>query len=288
MSAFCDLFLRLFTALPSTRNSLMEVRDVNHRDKGVYSQNQIVNRQILKRLVDQSGINAGDTVYDIGCGTGTISRALLYKGAQVIGVEKDTELYCKCRAKFITEDRFELYLDDFLIPESFIFPPKKPYKVFSNIPFIHTAKIIEKLLHCNNPPKDCFLVIEKKAAERYTGTGGETLQSLLLKPLFWADIVWHFNAKDFFPVPGVDIVLVQFEKRQCRLVSAKDYQAYREFVTFFRDRADSPVKKVLRELFTWTQFRRLSRLVHIDYHSSLAELSFTQYLAIFQFYMRSR
>ncbi|MBN2074678.1 MAG: methyltransferase domain-containing protein [Dehalococcoidales bacterium] len=258
---------------------------MSHRDKGVYSQNQIVNRQILKQLIDQSGIHAGDTVYDIGCGTGTISRVLLDKGARVIGVEKDVELYRKCRAKFITEDRFELYIIDFLQMD---FPPKSTYKVFSNIPFLHTAEIINKLLYCDNPPEDCYLVLEKRAAERYTGIGGETLQSLLLKPLFWADVVWHFIAGDFFPVPGVDIVLAQFEKRQCRLVSAKDYRAYREFVTFFRNRADKPVKKVLRELFTWTQFRRLSRLVNIDYRSSPAELSFTQYLAIFQYHMKSR
>jgi len=125
---------------------------VSHRDKGIYSQNQIVNRQILKRLIDQSGITAGDTVYDIGCGTGAISQVLLDKGARVIGVEKDAELYRKCRAKFIKEDRFELYLDDFLEPGSLLFPPKKPYKVFSNIPFIHTTGIIEKLVHCENPP----------------------------------------------------------------------------------------------------------------------------------------
>ena len=261
---------------------------MSHRNKGVYSQNRIINRQILTRLVDQSGIHTGDTVFDIGCGTGVISRVLLEKGARVIGVEKNAELYRKCRAKFITEDRFELYLDDFLLPALLVFPPKKPYKVFSNIPFLHTAAIIEKLLYCDNPPEDCYLVLENRAAERYTGISGETLQSLLLKPLFWADIVWHFNANDFFPVPGVDIVLAQFEKRRCRLVSEKDYRAYREFVTFFRDRADRPVKKVLRELFTWTQFRRLSRMMSIDYCCSPAELSFTQYLAVFQFYVRSR
>ena len=261
---------------------------MNHRNTGVYSQNRIVNRQILTRLVDQSGIRTGDTVFDIGCGTGTISRILLQKGARVIGVENDAELYRKCRAKFITEDRFELYLDDFLLPGALTFPPKEPYKVFANIPFIHTSEIIEKLLYCDNPPEDCYLVLENRAVERYTGIIGETLQSLLLKPLFWADIVWHFQANDFFPVPGVDIVLVQFEKRQCRLVSAKDYPSYREFVTFFRGRADRPVKKVLKELFTWAQFRQLSRLVNIDYHSNPAELRFTQYLAIFQFYMRNR
>ena len=212
---------------------------------------------------------------------------LLDKGTRVIGIERDSELYRKCRAKFITEGRFELYLDDFLQPELLEFPLKEPYKVFSNIPFVHTAEIIERLLYCDNPPQDCYLVLEKRAADRYTGINGETLQSLLLKPLFWADIVWHFNARDFFPVSTVDIVLVQFEKRQCRLVSSKDYPAYKEFVTFFRDRADKPVKKVLRELFTWAQFRRLSKLVNIDYHSSPADLGFTQYLAIFQFYTRS-
>ena len=261
---------------------------MSHRNSGVYSQNQIVNRQILKRLVDQSGIQAGDIVYDIGCGTGTISRTLLDKGARVIGVEKDAELYRKCRAKFIMEDRFELYLDDFLLPRLLMFPPSGKYKVFSNIPFIYTAEIIEKLLYCDNPPEDCYLVLEKRAADRYTGIGGETLQSLLLKPLLWADMVWYFNARDFFPVPEADIVLVQLEKRQCRLVSVKDYRAYREFVTFLRYRADRPVKKVLKELFTWAQFRRLSRLVNIDYHSNPAELSFPQYLVIFQFYIRSR
>ncbi len=259
---------------------------MNHRvKKSEYSRNEIVNRRLLKRLVGQSGIEEGDTVYDIGAGAGTISRALLDKGAKVIGIEKDAEAYRKSRAKFLTEDRFELYLNDFLIMD---FPPEGPYKVFSNIPFMHTAAIIDRLLFCDNPPEDCYLVIQKEAAERYAGIGGETLQSLFIKPLFWADVVYHFSGSDFFPVPGVDIVLVQFEKRRCRLVAEEHYGRYREFITYCRDRADKPVKKVLRGLLSWEQFRRLSRLVDIDYRASTGSLTFMQYLAIFQFHVANR
>jgi 23S rRNA (adenine-N6)-dimethyltransferase len=258
---------------------------VSHRDNGLYSQNRIVNRKLLQKLVEQSDIREEDTVFDIGAGEGIISRALLDEGARVIAVEKDAEIYRKCRAKFLTEDRFELYLDDFLIMD---FPPEGLYKVFSNIPFIHTAAIIDKLLFCDNPPEDCYLVIQKEAAERYAGIGGETLQSLLVKPIFWVDIIYYFSRKDFFPVPSVDIVLAQFENRRCRLVSEKDYGSYRDFILFCRERADKPVKRVLTELFTWGQFRRLSQLLDINYRMNTESLTFMQYLAIFQFLLKSR
>jgi 23S rRNA (adenine-N6)-dimethyltransferase len=250
-----------------------------------YSQNTLINKTVVRRLVEQSGIKAGDTVYDIGTGTGAISRALLEKGARAIGIEKDRKLYEKCRQRLINEDRFELYLDDFLLMD---FSPPGKYKVFSNIPFIHTADIINKLLHRRNPPEDCYLVLQKEAAERYTGIPGETLQSLLLKPVFWTDIVYHFNRTDFFPVPSVDIVLAQFQKRQCRLVPEEYYPLYREFITYCREDWNTTVKRALLRVFTWTQFRQLSRVLNIDFRVSPVELTFTQYLALFQFYLSCR
>jgi 23S rRNA (adenine-N6)-dimethyltransferase len=262
------------------RVSTMGYHENNFRTE--YSRNEIVNKKLITRLVDQSSIGKGDLVYDIGAGSGAISEALLKKGARVIAVEKDKEIYRKCKQRLIGQDRFELYLDDFLIMD---FPPESTYKVFSNIPFIRTADIVNRLLFNANPPSDCYLVLQREAANRYAGLPRETLASLLLKPVFWVDIVYHFNRKDFFPVPSVDIVLLQVEKRRSRLVPEQHYGLYRDFIVFCREEADRTVKKSLKRLFTYSQLKQLSRLLNIDYRSSPTELNFVQYLAIFQFYL---
>ena len=98
-----------------------------------YSQNEVVNKKLIQRLVNQSSITEGDQVYDIGAGSGVISEALINRGAKVIAFEKDQELYQKCKQKFINEGRFEVHHIDFLKWE---FPQDQRYKVFSNIPFI--------------------------------------------------------------------------------------------------------------------------------------------------------
>ncbi len=247
-----------------------------------YSQNEIVNGEIIQKLVNQSSITKGDLVYDIGAGTGVISEALIKKGARVIAIENDDELYLKCKQQFINQDKFKIYCIDFL---KWDFPQGQKYKVFSNIPFIRTADIVNRILFNKDPPEDCYLIIQKEAAEKFTGIPVDTLASLLIKPIFWVDIIYHFKRQDFHPVPSVDIVLLQVEKRRCRLVPERYYGLYKDFVVFCREGADRTIKKALKNFFTYSQLKLLSRLLNIDYRCSPAELNFMQYLTIFQFYL---
>ncbi|HEX9896498.1 MAG TPA: rRNA adenine N(6)-methyltransferase family protein [Dehalococcoidales bacterium] len=247
-----------------------------------YSQNEIVNLKIIEKLVNQSSITYDDLVYDIGAGAGAISMALLKKGARVIAIEKDRDKYLKCKEKFIGQDRFELYLDDFLLKD---FPTTGKYKVFSNIPFFHTAEIVNKILFNENPPEDSYLILQKEAAEKYTGIPKDTLASLTIKPLFWIDIIYHFNRTDFYPVPSVDIVLLQIEKRRCQLIPTQYYNLYKDFLISLREGADNTIKKSLKQLFTYAQVKRLAKLLRIDFRSSPTDLDFTQYLCLFQFYL---
>ena len=256
-----------------------------HDKNGVitqYSQNKIVNKNLVQKLVNQSSITEGDRVYDIGAGSGVISEALINKGARVIAIEKDQELYQKCKQKFINADGFEVHHIDFTKWE---LPQDQRYKVFSNIPFIQTADIVDKLVFNKSPPEDCYLIIQKEAAEKYTGIPRDTLVSLLIKPIFWVDIIYYFNRTDFYPVPAVDIVLLQVEKRKCQLVSDQHYSLYRDFIIFCREGAEQTIKKSMKRLFTYSQLKKLSKLLGIDYRSSPTNLSFTKYLGIFQFYL---
>lgn len=248
-----------------------------------YSQNEIVNKQFIQKLVNESGIHEGDVVYDIGAGTGNITAALLECGAWVLAVEKDDRRCSKLERRFAPESRVKVVRADFL---DIALPSVGLYKVFANIPFFHTADIIKKLLFNKAPPKDCYLIVQREAAEKYVGIPADTLASLLIKPIFWVDILYYFRRNDFFPIPSVDIVLVQFERRRRPLVYEEQYSLFRDFIMNCRERTDRPVKQVLKEYFSYSQIKHVFRLLRIDFYARPTELSFRQYLGLFQLYRR--
>jgi 23S rRNA (adenine-N6)-dimethyltransferase len=255
---------------------------MNHHHYGQYngySQNETTNGKLLKSLIDRTSITKGDLVYDIGSGTGNITEALLAKEARVISIEKDARLYHKCRERFLGRDAASIHHADFLNWEYSGYR----YKVFANIPFIQTADIVKKLLSGNTPPQDCYLIMQKEAALKYAGIPKETLSSLMIKPKFWVDIVFYFSRKDFYPPPAVDIVLIQFEKRQCRLIPEDCYEMYRDFIVYCREGGHSTIEKALKNIFSYEQLKQVAALSGLDLHSRPLELNCMQYLCIFQF-----
>lgn len=57
-----------------------------------YSQNFLKDRKLVCELVEKSGINSRDIVYEIGAGSGIITRELLKKAKKVIAFELDENL----------------------------------------------------------------------------------------------------------------------------------------------------------------------------------------------------
>ena len=91
--------------------------------------------------------------------------------------------------------------------------PRRPYKVFANIPFNATAAIVNRLTQACHPPEDSYLVVRAEAAERFTGQPRGTLISTLLKPWFEPTLVHRFDRTDFDPPPRVDAVMLRLQKR---------------------------------------------------------------------------
>ena len=62
------------------------------RPKRSFSQNFLVARPIVEAIADAAGVRAGDGVVELGPGLGTLSAALLRRGARVLAIEKDREM----------------------------------------------------------------------------------------------------------------------------------------------------------------------------------------------------
>jgi len=63
-------------------------------------QNFLIDRNLVERCVERSGVEHGDLVLEVGPGTGTLTGALLERGARVVAVELDRGLAGLLRERF--------------------------------------------------------------------------------------------------------------------------------------------------------------------------------------------
>jgi 23S rRNA (adenine-N6)-dimethyltransferase len=193
----------------------------------LYSQNFLINRKLVTSLLGKSSIGKNDLVLEIGPGKGIITEQLLINSREVIAVEIDTYWYRYLKEKFRYSALFRLYRQDFL---QYVLP-NEPYKIFANIPFSIEGKIIRKLLSAQNPPEDCYLVVMKEPAYRWSALNRENLFSLMYKPWFSFSIIYSFRRSDFSPRPNVDAVMLRFMKRQEPLIQWEKKDKYQEFIS---------------------------------------------------------
>jgi len=181
--------------------------------KRLWSQNFLINRELISKLIRGSSISPADTVLDIGSGQGVITRELLKITSHVISIEKDP--------------RFTDHPQNFLT-----YPlPVYPYKVFANIPFSITGDIMRKLLNAPNPPSDCYLIVQAEAANKFmVRSGPNTMAALLYYPWWEIQTVYKFKRSDFKPAPKVDSLLLHLIPRSKPFIPALQKNAYFDFV----------------------------------------------------------
>jgi len=247
-----------------------------------YSQNFLKSQALVERLINLSSISREDVVYEIGHGKGIITQLLAKREVKVIGIEKDKKLCEALKKKFSGNSKVEIRCGDFLKTR---LPEQGKYKVFSNIPFNLTAKIIGKLTSAPNPPEDCYLVVQKEAAEKFTGFPKETQYTLLLKSWFELRIIYHFQRTDFFPVPKVNVVLLRIKKHQEPLVKEKEVSLYRDFIIYGFNQWKPTLKKTFKEVFTYHQWKKLARDLKFALRAIPTELDFNQWLGLFNFFL---
>ncbi len=158
--------------------------------------------------------------------------------------------------------------------------------MFSNIPFNITSEIIRKLLYAKTPPIDSYLVMQEEAASKFSGTPKETEFSVLVKPWFVLTIIRKFRRTDFEPVPSVDVVLLNIKKRDKPLISRDNTANYRKFVKLGFEAWKKDLVTAYKRLFTYEQWKRLSRDLGFAKEVTSTQLTFEQWLGIFERFMK--
>jgi len=188
------------------------------KPKKYLGQNFLINDSILPTIIKAAEINAGDTVVEVGPGTGILTKALLDAGAKVFAIEKDFDLIAGLTQKFGNSKNLKIVHQDALWFDETTLPK---YKVVANLPFNVAAPLIRKFLESSNQPELMVLMVQKEVAEKITAKPGNSERGILtLSVEFYgnAEIVADVSKNSFKPMPKVDAAIIKIEPKKLHTV----------------------------------------------------------------------
>jgi 23S rRNA (adenine-N6)-dimethyltransferase len=239
-------------------------------------QNFLRSAALVRGLLGESSIGVSDAVLEIGAGRGIITAELARLARKVVALEKDPALVGLLRVRFSGVPNVEILEGDFLQYRI----SDREYKIFANIPFNRTAEIVRKILCASSAPSDAYLILQKEAAEKFSGSPAETRFSILARPRFQIQIMRELRRTDFEPMPGVDSVMLRIQKRSPALVLPEDDALFQRLVCYGFAGWKRSLGKTFQHIFSYRQWKRLSKELCFPLSATPSELTFEQWLGL--------
>ena len=201
--------------------------------KKQFGQNFISDTNLLRSIVEASGITKDTTVVEIGCGAGTLTRALAEAAKQVYAFDIDRDLQPVLAETLSGLDNVEVIFRDFNKLNLKEFEKEiEEYTVVANLPYYITTPLVTKLLEESDKVQGLSIMVQEEVAERFcakedTPEYGSITAAIALKGN--AKIVKRVSRNLFYPRPNVDSAVVKIEFERGR-VAVKDEKAYRQTV----------------------------------------------------------
>ncbi len=193
---------------------------INARPNRRFSQNFLIDSNIVQKIVHMADIRPGDKVLEIGPGPGALTRALLAQGAHVLAIEIDTAFATALRD--LDEDRLTVFEADFLSFPMHQIP--KDIKVVANLPYHITTPILDKLFH--HPFVSITVMVQKEVADRMTASAGsKQFGALTLFVQFYTKLIQHFlvPASCFYPRPQVNSTVIRLDAQEPPSIEAAQF-----------------------------------------------------------------
>ena len=180
-------------------------------------QNFLMDPNMLDSLVRIAGVAAGDSVLEVGPGTGVLTERMLSAGARVQAVELDHRL-----AQYLREERFK-GVDGFSLLEADACKTdfdelmgESPFRCIANLPYSCSSQLLASLSGMRNPPQDIHVLLQKEMADRLVAKSGTKEYGVLtvrLGLLYEISVMKTIPKNVFFPPPEVTSAFVRMKLR---------------------------------------------------------------------------
>ena len=130
-------------------------------------QNFITDKNLLASIVEKSGADENSTVIEIGCGAGTLTRAIAERVKRVVGFEVDLSLKPVLQRTLAGIDNAEIIFKDFLKADMNELEKRYgEFCVIANLPYYVTTPLITKILDEGKLCRSLTVMVQEEVALR--------------------------------------------------------------------------------------------------------------------------
>lgn len=167
---------------------------------------------VPKQMCDAGAVGAGDTVLEIGPGTGALTREILDRGARVIAVEADERAINTLNETFAAEitngQLIVHHMDARALDFDTLNLTDHQFKVIANIPYYISGLLFRQCLESDIQPTDLVFLVQKEVAERIARDPKESILSMSVKVFGDPTYICTVKRGHFTPPPAVDSAVI--------------------------------------------------------------------------------
>ena len=248
-------------------------------------QNFLKNKEILSNIIKCGNISKEDIILEIGPGTGNLTEMIIEKNPNYfVVVEKDKHLSVLLKQKFgkkievVNKDILDCYSN---------FDFKKPIKVFGNLPYNISTKILIsfiKIHNLKNKFKKFIFVFQKEVADRILSeenTKDYGRLSILTSWKMEKQKEIDINPTFFYPKPKVWSTLITLTPK-LEIENINKVKHLEHITNIFFNQRRKMIKKPMKVLFK--DFENVAKILKIDLSLRPQNLSLKKYLEICKMY----
>jgi len=215
-------------------------------------QNFLIDKNIIKSIVNIGNIKKNNVILEVGPGTGNLTEYILKKNPKKIFViEKDSNLVNLLNGKF--SDKINILNED-ILKFDLNNISKEKIIIFGNLPYNISTKILTQWITSHEKFK-CYkkliLMFQKEVADRILAkTNSSNYGRLSIISNWRLNIKKEFNISPqcFFPKPKVDSTLLSFVPKK-EFYYIKNPENLEKITRIFFNQRRKMIKNPLKQIF---------------------------------------
>ena len=211
-------------------------------------QHFLIDLNLMRLLVDSANIQKDDVVLEVGCGTGSMTKALAGKAGSVIAVELDRNLSEIAGKQLSDAENLQLINADILESKHMLSHTvvsalalareecRGRILLVANLPYDVASSLLMNLVTGPTIADAMYVTVQKEVADRMAAapaSGNYGILSIFLGATGDVKIIRTLKPAVFWPQPQVDSAMVSFVRDQAKSDRIANMELFGEIVHLF-------------------------------------------------------
>jgi 16S rRNA (adenine1518-N6/adenine1519-N6)-dimethyltransferase len=241
-----------------------------------FGQHFLTDRHYVRRIVDAIGAKPGDSMVEIGPGTGILTRELVAALDTLQAVEIDRDLAAGLASEY-PRDKLVVHQADALDFDFAALPA--PLRVVGNLPYNVSTPILFRVAEIADRVRDAVFMLQREVVERMVadpGTEAYGRLSVMLQYRFAMSLMFRVPPGAFTPPPKVESAVVLMKPLGEDRPRARDEALFAKIVAASFSQRRKTLRNAVRALAGEEAFR----LAAIDPQRRGETLSVREFIAL--------